>query len=94
MKYFSHQTSVHRWRRLSRLLIAIERAVEGAARLDAYTKDNAGTHRRPRLISVAVCAQMDLIAARVDKEVDRCTAELLRVQLAEKIRRQKQNVAA
>lgn len=90
----SPRSSVHRWRRVSRLLLALERVIEGTARLDAYTVDRAETRGRPRSIGVEVCAQMDELETRIDREVDRCTAALLKQQLEDKIRRNKRSVAA
>jgi len=74
------RSSAHRWRSLSRLLSALERVLEGTARLDAYA-------HAERTVGPDICARMDVIAARIDQEVDRLTAELLAEQLAEKIAR-------
>jgi hypothetical protein len=82
----SIRTSVHRWRSLSGLLAALERVLEGTARLDAYDRADEG-RGRPCTIGPDVCARLEAIEARIDREVDRLTAELLAVQLLEKQQR-------
>lgn len=80
-----------RWARLACLLAALERAVEGAGRLDAWDRDDGEEHARrphrgrPKTRHLQFLQgfelQMSALEAKVDHEVDRATAELLMAQL-------------
>lgn len=86
--------TVDRWRTMSTLLHALEHVVEGTARLDAYVRDaRPGTRRYARGGRVLLDERMQRLERRLDREVDRLTAELLDAQLAEKMRRDRQSAA-
>jgi hypothetical protein len=82
------RTAAYRWRALSRLVSQVERALEGAARLDAYDRVDETLARPPSTVDLDVCTRLTAIEARIDREVDRLTAELLTVELAETIARE------
>ena len=78
-----------RWRRLSTLLAALERAVAGAARLEAYVPLRSVARGRPRLDArLAFDARLRALEDRVDQELDRLTAELLAARLIAQRQRQ------
>ncbi len=71
-----------RWRQLSALLVAVERGVDASARLDAHQAHAFG---RPRVgPGLAFDRRLCRLEARIDYELDRLTAERLRLDLDEK----------
>jgi len=75
------RTSADRWATLSTLILALERCVEGAARLDAYASRPAVAHLD------TFDARLRRLDARLDHEIARLTVELLTAQLAVRMRR-------
>jgi hypothetical protein len=86
------RTSADRWKALSQLLAAMERAFEGTARLDAYDDEEpprTGKPGRPRLCPsheqrLKVGARLRTLEDWIDREVDRLTAERVYAELARK----------
>lgn len=77
-----------RWQRFSRLLVSLERILEGAARLDAYDDPFRDRYR------MDYEERMEVLEARIEAELDRLTAELLILQLAGRKLRDARTVAA
>lgn len=77
-----------RWQRFSRLLVSLERILEGAARLDAYDDPFRDRYR------VNNEMRMHALETRIEAEIDRLTAELLTLQLAGRKLRDSRTVAA
>jgi len=75
------RTSADRWATLSTLILALERCVEGAARLDAYASRPAVAHLD------MFDARVRRLDARLEQEIGRLTVELLTAQLAATQRR-------
>lgn len=73
------RTSTDRWTRLSMLLSAMERAVIAAARLDAYDRRACRTDHEQVL---GFGHRLRLLDDRVDREIDRLTAERLTADIA------------
>lgn len=80
------RTTDRHWQRVRYLLTSLERCVEACARLDAYRyqepEDGAGHHYEDNVKRAAVCRRLDLLEARVMKELTRVTVERLDAELA------------
>jgi hypothetical protein len=72
-----------RWRRLALILSSLERAVAGASRLDVYRPALPGP--APRVSNLD--ATLARLAARIDRELDRLTADLLTARLSQQQQR-------
>lgn len=81
------RVSAARWRRLSQLLIDVERGMAAAARLDAHDIRLRRSVGRTRG-TVRLNCQLTALEHQIDRELDRLTAERLTVDLAEKRARQ------
>jgi hypothetical protein len=78
------RASRRRWTTLSGLLTAFERGVDACARLDAYHPGGRMTFARHDAQAVIFDTRLRALEQRLDRELDRLTAERLRVDLAQK----------
>jgi len=81
------RASSERWETLGQLAAALERCVEANGRLDARAPER-DPRGRPAWVGAEhegvrpILLRLDLLAARIDREVDRLTCERLAADLA------------
>lgn len=76
----AERAAADRWSRLERLIETLTRCTEVTARLDAYPATPLSAKQRWRYARID--RRIDQLTARINTEVDRLTAEKLRVDLA------------
>lgn len=91
----SGKASRERWTRCAALIATMQRIYDTNARLDAYLTDRPSSvaRRRSHVDVVMLNAMLRDLDRRVDQEIDRATAALLRQQLARKMRRRDEYLA-
>lgn len=79
--------SERRWMRLSTLLIALEKGMAAAARIDGHAVQ--ATHTKTlKAITIRAAAfseELSTLERRINRELDRLTADRLKIELMEKI---------